>query len=330
MTDSIPSTMRAITMRGPGKPDVLEVSELETPDPRPHEVLIKVTAAGVNGPDLVQRRGHYPPPKGASPLLGLEVSGEVVAVGGDVSHWSVGDRVVALTNGGGYAEFVAVDAGHCLPVPDGVPEVDAAGLPETFFTVWSNVFHGYAIPDDGTFLVHGGAGGIGSTAIQLGRAMGLNVLTTVADDAAADFVTDLGASRAIDFQNEDFVAITREGGGADIILDIIGGDYVARNIKAARHDARIIQLAFNGGSKVEIDLMPVMLKRLSYTGSTLRSRPDSFKSDIASDLARTVWPMFASGDLRPVTHRVLPLAEAAEAHRLMEAATHHGKILLKP
>ena len=330
MTNELPETMRAVIMREPGKPDVLEMADYKVPAPATGEVLIKVTAAGVNGPDLVQRRGHYPPPKGASPHLGLEVSGKIVGLGDGVTQWKIGDRVTALTNGGGYAEYVAVLASHCLPVPGGVDETDAAGLPETYFTVWSNVFYGHDIPDGGNFLVHGGAGGIGTTAVQLGAAFGLNVLTTVPDDAAAAFVTGLGAKRAINFRDEDFVAITREEGGADIILDIIGGDYVARNIKAARHDGRIIQLAFNAGSKVEIDLMPIMLKRLSYTGSTLRSRPDDFKSAIATDLADKVWPLFAKGALKPVTHKVLPLEKAREAHALMEAGTHQGKILLKP
>lgn len=327
MTD-LPKTMRAIVMREPGGPDVLELAEIETPAPRAQDVLIKVTAAGVNGPDLVQRRGHYPPPEGASPHLGLEVSGEVVALGADVTTWSVGDRVVALTNGGGYADYVAVDAAHCLPVPAGVSEIDAAGLPETFFTVWSNVFHNQTLPENGIFLVHGGAGGIGSTAIQLGHAFGLKVLTTVADDTAAAFVTGLGATRAINFKTEDFVDLTREAGGADIILDIIGGDYIARNIKAASPDARIIQLAFNAGSKVEINLMPVMLKRLCYTGSTLRSRPDAFKAEVAAALAGQVWPLFAEGRVKPVTHTTLPLAEARKAHEMMESASHLGKILL--
>lgn len=325
---AIPETMRAVAMREAGGPDVLEIVEHSTPQPGPGEVLIKVTAAGVNGPDLVQRRGHYPPPKGASELLGLEVSGEVVALGADVTSWSVGDKVVALTNGGGYAEYVAVDAGHCLPVPQGIDAVDAAGLPETYFTVWSNVFHGASIPDGGNFLVHGGAGGIGSTAIQLGAAHGLNVFTTVGSAEDARFATDLGATRAVNFRDEDFVQVLRDAGGADIILDIIGGDYFARNIKAARHDARIIQLAFNGGSKVEADLMPIMLKRLSYTGSTLRSRPDAFKTAIAAELTEKVWPLFETAKLKAVTHSVLPLDQAAEAHKMMEAATHRGKILL--
>jgi putative PIG3 family NAD(P)H quinone oxidoreductase len=325
----LPAEMRVIEMAEPGGPDVLVPGRRALPVPAPGEVLIRVAAAGVNGPDLVQRRGHYPPPKGASDLLGLEVSGEIVALGEGVTGWAPGDRVCALTNGGGYAEYVAVLAGHVLPLPEGVTEEDAAGLPETFFTVWSNVFHGHTIPDGGTMLVHGGSGGIGATAVQLGAAWGLHVYTTVATAEAAAFVTGLGATRAINFNEEDYVAIVREAGGADIILDIIGGDYVARNIKAARPDARIIQLAFNKGSRMELDLMPVMLKRLTLTGSTLRSRPDGFKTAVATDLREQVWPCFADGKLRAVTHTVLPLEEAAGAHRLMESGAQLGKILLR-
>ena len=325
----LPETMKTVEMKEPGKPEVLITGVRPLPEPRPGEVLIKVHTAGVNGPDLVQRRGHYPPPKGASDLLGLEVSGEVVALGVEVTAWAVGDQVCALTNGGGYAEYVAVDATHCLPVPEGVSMQDGAGLCETCFTVWSNLFHEQTVPQDGLLLVHGGAGGIGSTAIQLGRAMGLRVLTTCAE-TDADYVTDLGAERAIDFRAEDFVPIVREAGGADLILDIIGGDYVARNVKAASPDARIVQLAFNGGSKIEIDLMPIMLKRLVYTGSTLRSRPDAFKSAVAAGLAEHVWPMFADGRVRPHTHKVFGFDAAAEAHAMMEGGTHRGKILLQP
>lgn len=326
----LPDRMTAIELAGFGGPDVLVPRPRPLPVPAPDEVLLRVIAAGVNGPDLVQRRGHYPPPAGASDLLGLEVSGEVVATGPHQTLWQPGDRVCALTNGGGYADYVTVSAHHCLPIPDGVGDVDAAGLPETCFTVWSNVFFGQDIPEAGTFLVHGGAGGIGSTAIQLGAAMGLKVLTTVGSEAAAAFALSLGATRAINFHTEDFVQICRDAGGADIILDIIGGDYIARNIKAARPDARILQLAFNQGSRVEIDLMPVMLKRIHYTGSTLRSRSDRFKARIAQDLREKVWPFFASGALRCVTHTVLPLSEAAEAHRRMERGGHLGKILLQP
>jgi len=330
MSAALPESMRAVEMSAPGGPEVLVLGTRPVPAPGPGEVLIRVTAAGVNGPDLVQRRGHYPPPKGASDLLGLEVSGEVVALGPGAPGWSVGDRVCALTNGGGYAEYVAVLAGHCLPIPEAVDEVDAAGLPETYFTVWSNVFHGHDVPAGANFLVHGGSGGIGTTAVQLGAALGLKVFTTVDSEAAAEFVTGLGAHRAINYQTEDFVEVCREAGGMDIILDIIGGDYVARNIKAARHDGRIIQLAFNKGSRIEVDLMPVMLKRLHYTGSTLRSRPDDFKAAIAEALRERVWPLFATGALRPVTCKVLPLDQAAEAHRMLEAAQHLGKVLLRP
>ena len=326
----LPHEMTVIEMREPGGPEVLELGTRPVPDLQPHEVLIKVTAAGINGPDLVQRRGHYPPPKGASDLLGLEVAGQIVAVGDRVSNWQSGMAICALTNGGGYAEFVAVNADHCLPIPDGVDIVDAAGLPETYFTVWSNVFFQHNVAAGQNFLVHGGAGGIGSTAIQIAAALGLNVFTTADSDEACRYCKDLGAAKAINFNEEDFVSIVRESGGADIILDIIGGDYVARNIKAARADARIIQLAFNKGSKIDIDLMPLMLKRLKLTGSTLRSRPDSFKSAVANDLKRTVWPFFSSAQrrLKTTTFATFPLANAAEAHSLMESANQRGKILL--
>lgn len=316
-------------MRDAGGPDVLEIGSRPLPRPGPGEVLVQVAAAGVNGPDLLQRRGHYPPPKGASDLLGLEVSGPVVALGGRVTEWAVGDAICALTNGGGYAEYVAVDASHCLPVPANTTVIDAAGLCETYFTVWSNLFHGREVPMEGLFLVHGGAGGIGSTAVQLGSQFGLRVFATCGKDDAG-FVSAMGAARTIDYNDEDFVDIVRQNGGADLILDIIGGDYIARNIKAASPDARIVQLAFNGGSKVQIDLMPIMLKRLAYTGSTLRSRPDGFKSAVAADLRDRVWPLFADGRLTAQTFRIFGFDEATAAHELMEAGGHRGKILLVP
>ena len=324
----IPSTMRAMTIREPGGPEGLAMAEVATPSPAPNQILVKVTAAGVNGPDLLQRRGHYPPPPGASELLGLEVTGEVVALGSEAQRWTVGDRICALTHGGGYGEYVAIDWDHAIVLPEGASEVDAAGLPETVFTVWTNLFFRHEIAAGANLLVHGGAGGIGSTAIQLGRAMGTSVFTTVSNDDAAEFVASLGATRAINYKTEDFVDVLRDVGGADLILDIVGGDYIARNFKAARHDARIVQLAFNQGFKVDINLMPVMLKRLTYTGSTLRSRPADFKAAVAADVERNVWPMIASGAYKCVTHSVLPLEEAAEAHRLMEASGHRGKIIL--
>ena len=320
--------MNVIEMNGTGGADVLVLGARPCPQPAPHEVLIKIAAAGVNGPDIVQRRGLYPPPQGASDLLGLEVSGVIADVGASVKDWRTGDEVVALTNGGGYAEYVAVHGGHVLPLPQGVDLVDGAGLPETFFTIWSNVFYRQPRLKGARLLVHGGAGGIGSTAIQLGAALGYEVLATTRDDDNAAWCLELGASRAINVVKEDFVEITRAAGGADIILDIIGGDYVQRNIKAARADARIIQLAFNQGAKMELDLMPLMLKRLTLTGSTLRSRDDDFKTAIARDLRSELWGLFTDGVIKPTTHAVLPLAEASAAHEMMEAR-HRGKILLK-
>lgn len=325
--------MRVVTMGSDntsfGGPDVLVMGERPVPQPGAGEILVKIAAFGVNGPDVMQRKGLYPPPPGASDLLGLEMSGEVVALGDGVTRFAIGDQICGLTNGGAYAEQVTVLADHCLPVPDGVTLQDAAGLCETFFTVWSNIFHGHDVPAGGLFLVHGGGGGIGSTCIQLGTARGLRVFATESAEGTA-FCTDLGAERVIDYASEDFVAIVKQAGGADLILDIIGGPYVAKNISAASHDCRIVQLAFNAGAKVELNLMPLMLKRIVYTGSTLRSRPVAFKSDVARALEAEVWPLFAAGKLRSVTHAALPMAEAAEAQAMMEAARHRGKILLVP
>jgi len=324
----LPSIMRTIEVSEPGTPDVLVMGERVLPEPQSHEVLVKLIAAGVNGPDLLQRRGHYPPPKGASDLLGLEVSGEVVAVGDDVSRWKEGDVICALVNGGGYAEYVAIDAKHCLPIPGNVSPQDAAGLPETYFTVWSNLFLNQTVKDNGILLVHGGAGGIGTTAIQLGKQMGMRVFTTCSSKENAEYCESLGAERAINYREEDFVEIVREAGGADLIQDIVGSDYIAKHIKVASPDARIVQLAFRQGSKVEIDLMNVMLKRLTFTGSTLRSRPVEFKSLIAKDLEEKVWPWFADGKLKTLTHTVFKMDEVVRAHEMMEASQHRGKILL--
>ncbi|MEM1300485.1 MAG: NAD(P)H-quinone oxidoreductase [Pseudomonadota bacterium] len=323
------ATMRVIEHGDGGGPEVMHLGEAEIPVPGAGQILIKVTGAGVNGPDLKQRAGSYPPPPGASPLLGLEVSGHVAAMGADVSGWSEGDTICALTNGGGYAEYVAVDAGHCLPIPGGVELMDAAGLCETFFTVWSNTWHGHDVPRGKTLLVHGGGGGIGSTAVQLGRAMGLKVLTTAGSEASRDMATRMGADRVINYREEDFVEITREAGGADIIIDMFGGPYIARNIKAANPDARLIHLAFDLGPKVELNFMPMMLKRLTLTGATLRSRPPEFKTAVATGLREQVWPLFAQGQLQTVTHKVFDLADASDAHALMESGGHAGKVLLR-
>ena len=329
MSNTLPATMQAVEISAPGGPEVLKPVTRPLPVPKPHEVLIQVAAAGINGPDIMQRKGLYPAPAGASDLPGLEVSGTVVALGAKVKRWKTGDRVVALTNGGGYAEYVAADAEHCLGVPEGLDMVDAAGLPETYFTVWSNVFIGAGLKAGETFLVHGGAGGIGTTCIQLGKAFGAKVIATDSPEARCNICRDLGADRVVDYRAEDFVEVVRAEGGANVILDIVGGPNIEKNFKAASHDARIIQLAFGAGSKVDINLMPVMLKRLVYTGSTLRTRPDAFKARIARELESQVWPLIAAGKIRVVTHCTLPLADAAKAHALMESSQHTGKILLK-
>ena len=322
--------MKVAEISAPGAPDVLKPAERPLPQPKDNEVLVKVAAAGVNGPDIMQRKGLYPAPAGASDLPGLEISGDIVAVGSAVKRWKVGDVVCALTNGGGYAQYCVADAEQCLPIPKGVDLVDAAGLPETFFTVWSNVFIGAGLKSGETFLVHGGAGGIGTTAIQLAKAFGAKVIATDSPDARCAICRDLGADRVIDYAQEDFVEAVRQEGGANVILDIVGGANIEKNFKAASHDARIIQLAFALGSKVEINLMAVMLKRLTYTGSTLRTRPNAFKARIAAELEAQVWPHIEAKRIRSVTHSTFPLEEAAKAHAMMEKAGHVGKILLVP
>ncbi len=323
-----PTKMKTIELPEFGSAEVMTKGERPLPQPAAGEVLIQIKAAGINGPDIIQRRGFYPPPPGASDLMGLEVSGKVVALGSGVNNWKIGDKVCALTNGGGYAEYVAVEASHCLPIPEGVSEVDAAGLPETFFTVWSNVFFNQDIPKDALLLVHGGAGGIGSTAIQVGAAMGLRVFTTSGKPEGCKFCEGMGAERAINYNEEDFIDVVKEAGGADIILDIIGGDYIERNFKAAKPDAKIIQLAFNKGSKVEINLMPIMLKRLTLTGSTPRPRPKEFKSAVAADLREKIWPLFANGKIKSTTYKTFPFEDVRQAHEMMESAKHRGKILI--
>jgi len=321
--------MKVITISKPGGPEVLTLAERAVPEPKAGEVLVKVAATGVNGPDMMQRKGLYPAPAGASDLLGLEISGEVTAVGTGVTRWKTGDKLCGLTNGGGYAEYCVIDASHCLPIPTGVSLIDAAGLPETYFTVWSNVFIGAQLSAGETFLVHGGAGGIGTTCIQLGKAFGAKVIATDSPDTRCQICRDLGADRVIDYQREDFVEAVRSEGGANVILDIVGGANIEKNIKAASPDARIIQLAFAAGSKVEINLMPIMLKRLTYTGSTLRTRPVAFKTRVAQELEAKVWPLIEAGKIRVVTGRVFALGDAAQAHAMMESAGHTGKILLK-
>jgi len=330
MTNALPSSMKLVALSAPGGPENLAIAQGPVPEPAPGYVLVKVAYAGVNGPDIMQRKGLYPPPEGASKILGLEIAGEVVATGSGVSRWRSGDIVCALTNGGGYAEYCTVLAEHCLPIPAGLSPREAASLPEAYFTIWSNIFMTAHLATGETFLVHGGAGGLGTAAIQLGKAFGAKIVATDHPAERVEACRRLGADRTVDYESEDFVEVVRKTyGGADVILDIVGGPYVTRNIKAARHDGRIVQLAFALGSKVEIDLMPVMLKRLHYTGSTLRSRPDAFKTEVARELEAQVWPLFAQARLQPVVGEVLPLADAGHAHRLMERAGHWGKIVLQ-
>lgn len=323
--------MRFIDLPEHGGPENLVVAEGDKPTPEAGEILIRVAAAGVNRPDVVQRAGFYPPPPGASPILGLEVAGEVAAVGPGVERYVVGDRVCALTNGGGYAEYALAPEGQCLPVPKGLTMVEAGALPETFFTVWSNLIHRTKLATGETLLVHGGSSGIGTTAIQLAHAMGVKVLTTAGSDEKCRACTELGADLAINYREVDFVEAVQQatdGRGADVILDMVGGDYVDRNIRAAAKDGRIVNIAFLGGAKVEVNLLPVMLKRLTLTGSTLRPQPPEVKAEIARDLEAKVWPMIEAGKIRPLIAATFALDDVADAHRLMESSSHIGKIVL--
>ncbi len=323
--------MRYIHAERPGGPEVLVVKEGPRPAPGSREVLIRVSAAGINRPDIMQREGKYPPPAGASPLLGLEVAGEVSAVGAGVSRWSVGDQVCALTNGGGYAEFVTAPAGQCLPVPTGLRMEEAAALPETFFTVWTNVFDRASLKDGETFLVHGGSGGIGTTAIQMARQRGAQVFTTAGTEEKCAACRKLGAEIAVNYREDDFVQVLKEatdGQGVDVILDMVGGEYVGRNLNLAATDGRVVNIAFQKGSRVEIDLMQLLMKRLTLTGSALRPRTPEAKAEIAAKLEAEIWPLIESDRIRPVMAATFPLEKAADAHRLMEQGSHIGKIVL--
>ena len=332
MSITIPAQMHHIAMEAPGGPEVLVLATGPVPRPATGEVLIRVAAAGINRPDILQRTGNYPPPPGASPILGLEVSGTVAALGAEVAGWHEGDAVCALVAGGGYAEYCVAPAPQCLPVPKGVALVDAAGLPETFFTVWSNVFDRGRLAAGESFLVHGGSSGIGTTAIQLARAFGARVFATAGSPEKCAVCRDLGAERAIDYRQEDFVAILKEatqGRGVDVILDMVGGPYVEKNLRSLALEGRLVQIAFLQGSKVTLDLAHLMMRRQTITGSTLRPRPVAEKAAIARNLRDKVWPLIEAGKVRPVIDRTFPLAEAAAAHRLMESSAHIGKILLR-
>lgn len=329
---SLPETMTAIDPGESGGPEVLVPVERPVPRPGPGEVLVRVGAAGVNRPDVAQRLGLYPPPPGAPSIPGLEIAGEVVAVGEGVESLAPGQSVCALVAGGGYAQYCAAPAGQCLPVPPGLTLVDAAALPETFFTVWSNLFQRGGARAGDTVLVHGGTSGIGTTAILLGRAFGLTVIVTAGSDAKCARALETGAAHAINYRTADFVeavkAIT-SGRGVDIVLDMIGGDYVPRNLACLAEDGRHVSIAAQLGPQAEIPLWPVMRKRLTLTGSTLRARPVAFKSALADELRQQVWPLIAAGRIRPVIDSVFPLTKAADAHRRMESSGHVGKIVLE-
>ena len=333
--------MKVIEISQFGGPEVLVSAERDQPQPKPGEVLIHVRAAGINRPDVLQRGGHYPVPKGASDLPGLEVAGTIAAVGDgrtlDGLHLTIGDAVCALVQGGGYAEYCTAPVEQCLPIPAGLSMIEAASLPETFFTVWSNVFDRAALGRDAagrteTLLVQGGTSGIGVTAIQLARALGHRVFATAGSDDKARACEALGAERGINYRTEDFVEVVKgltDGRGVDVVLDMVAGDYVPRDIKALADDGRLVLIALLGGSKAEVDLGQVLRRRLTITGSTLRPRDAAFKERIADNLLEHVWPHLESGVIRPVVFKSFPLAQAADAHRLMESSTHIGKIVLE-
>ncbi len=330
---TLPAQMNATVLNGFGSADVLVPQMRPLPVPGAGEVLIRVAYAGVNRPDVLQRQGGYPPPPGAPvDIAGLEVAGEVVARGEGVQCWQIGDKVCALLPGGGYAAYAVAHHSNVLPIPAGMALLDAAALPETYFTVWTNVFERGALQPGETLLVHGGTSGIGTTAIQLAKAFGATVIATAGSPEKCAACLKLGADVAIDYRSEDFVARTRDvtgGRGADVILDMVGGDYIPRNHEAAAVDGRIVQIAFLKGAKVDLDFRKLMIKRLTHTGSTLRPRSVAQKAAIAAQLEARVWPLLAQGVCRPVIHAVFPLAQAARAHELMETSTHIGKIMLE-
>jgi NADPH2:quinone reductase len=324
--------MTAIAISAPGGPEVLKPEQRDVPKPGESQILVKVAAAGINRPDVMQRKGQYPPPPGAPDIPGLEIAGEVAAVGGQVKRWKVGDKVTALVAGGGYAEYCLADETVALPVPKGFSMVEAAALPETFMTVWHNVFQRGALKSGETILIHGGSSGIGTTAIMLAKAFGARVIVTAGSAQKCAECKKLGADFAVDYKTQDFVAATKEatgGRGADLILDMVGGDYVERNHDAAAVEGRIVQIATQQGFKVTINLLKIMQKRLTHTGSTLRPRPVADKAMIARDLEAKAWPLLAAGKIKPVIDSTFPLQEASKAHARMESSAHVGKIVLE-
>lgn len=329
--NALPATMTAIAIQGKGGPEVLVAEQRPVPAPGAGQVLIRVEAAGVNRPDVLQRKGLYPAPKGHSELPGLEVSGTIAAVGSGAARFKVGDRVMALLNGGGYAEFALAEEPATLPMPQGMSWIEAAAIPETFFTVWHNVFERGALKSGEWFLVHGGSSGIGVTAIQLAAALGARVIATAGSAKKCEACVALGATRAIDYTQEDFVEVVKavtEGRGVDVILDMVGGDYVDRNIRSLADDARLVNIGYQSGSKVTVDMMRVMLKRLTLTGSTLRIRPTEVKGAIARAVEANVLPLISSGKVKAPIDSTYPMLKAADAHARMETSQHIGKIVL--
>jgi putative PIG3 family NAD(P)H quinone oxidoreductase len=328
---TIPTHMTAIVITAPGGPEVLTPRQRPVPAPGEGEILVKVAAAGVNRPDVMQRLGLYPPPKGATDIPGLEMAGEVVACGAGVRRWKPGDRVTALVIGGGYAEFCIAHESHALPVPAGLTMAQAAAVPETFFTVWHNVFERGGLEAGDTLLVHGGSSGIGTTAIQLAKARGARVIVTAGSAEKCEACRRLGADIAVNYKSEDFVAVTKSstgGAGADVILDMVGGDYIERNYEAAAVEGRVVQIGFQGSPRANVDFRRILLKRLHHTGSTLRSRTVADKAAIARAVEHNAWPLIAAGRIGPVMDQAFTLAEAAKAHARMESSAHIGKIVL--
>jgi len=327
----LPDTMAVVEISESGGPNVLAPAKRPLPKPTADQVLIKVAAAGVNRPDALQRAGSYPPPPGATDLLGLEVSGTVAACGTNVSNLSVGDPICALTPGGGYAEYCVANAGHCLPFPDSYNAVQAAALPETFFTVWHNVFQRGRLAKGEIFLVHGGSSGIGTTAIQLAREFGARVFTTAGNNEKCRFCESLGAERAINYKTEDWPTVIKDlvgRDGIDVILDMVGGDYIQANINALGIGGRLVMIAFLGGSKAEVNFVNMMVRRQTLTGSTLRPQSDDAKAGITQEVFKKAWPLLNSRTIKPIIHKTFPLAEAAKAHALLESSVHIGKIIL--
>jgi NADPH:quinone reductase len=328
---STPLEMNVIEIAAPGGPEQLKLARRPVPRPGDDEVLVRVAAAGVNRPDVMQRQGRYPPPPGASDLPGLEIAGEIVELGPKVSTLSVGDKVTALLAGGGYAAYAVAAAPLCLPIPDGITMAEAAAIPETFFTVWTNLFDRGRCKAGDVVLIHGGTSGIGTTAIQLAAAWGARVFATAGSDTKARACEKLGAVRGINYRTEDFVEVVRaqtEGKGVDVTLDMVAGSYVARNLDIAALEGRVVVISLLGGAKAEINMGLILTKRLTLTGSTLRARTVAQKAEVAAAVRKNVWPLLASGRVRPVIHATFPLAEASEAHRLLETSNHIGKIVL--